>query len=149
MKKTLLVGCILFSSLAIAQSTGIGQVISVTPVTEQIATTRQQCVIETVRSTEQGVAGPILGAIVGGVIGNQIGGGSGKDIATGVGIIAGTMAGNEIQNAPKTQQRCTPMVEYQTVTKGFNVSYVFNNVTYTQFMNRHPGSQVTVTVTAQ
>jgi uncharacterized protein YcfJ len=148
--KHMLVSALLgLSSVVYAQNSGVGQVVSVVPIVEQVATVRQHCVIETVRPTEQSVAGPILGAIVGGVIGNQIGGGSGKDVATGVGIIAGTIAGNEIQNSPKTQQRCTPVTEYQTVTRGFNVTYTFNGVTYTQLMNRHPGSQVSVTVTAQ
>jgi uncharacterized protein YcfJ len=148
MKKFLLAGLILTTS-AFAQNLGTGQVISVVPITEQIASTRQQCVIETVTPTEQRASGPIIGAIVGGVVGNQIGKGSGKDVATGVGIIAGTIAGNEIQNAPKTQQRCTPVTSYQSVTTGFNVTYVFNGVTYTQIMNRNPGSQVTVTISAQ
>lgn len=41
-------------------------------------------------------AGAVAGGLVGGLIGNQFGGGSGRDIATGVGVIGGAVAGSQI-----------------------------------------------------
>jgi uncharacterized protein YcfJ len=125
------------------------RVIQVSSVVEQFQQTRQRCVIETVKPVEQGSGGAIIGAIVGGVVGNQIGKGSGKDIATGVGVIGGAIAGNEIQNGEKTQQRCTPYIETQSRVVGYNVTFEFGGKQYTQQMSYNPGSYVTVSVIAR
>ncbi len=45
--------------------------------------------------------GAVLGAVIGGVVGHQVGGGSGKDVATGVGVIGGALAGNEVEKRNK------------------------------------------------
>ena len=41
--------------------------------------------------------GAVLGAVVGGVIGHQLGSGRGNDVATGVGVVGGAVAGNQIE----------------------------------------------------
>lgn len=41
--------------------------------------------------------GAVTGAVIGGVVGHQIGGGRGKDVATGVGVLGGAVAGHEIE----------------------------------------------------
>jgi len=41
--------------------------------------------------------GAVLGAVLGGVIGHQVGGGSGRDVATGLGVIGGAVAGNTVE----------------------------------------------------
>lgn len=47
--------------------------------------------------------GAVTGAVIGGVVGHQIGGGRGKDVATGVGVIGGAVAGNEIEKESKSR----------------------------------------------
>ena len=144
MKKLLILLTFVSSSVFAEQA----RVVSTVPVTELVHQTRQHCVIETVRPTEQNAGGAILGAIVGGVVGNQIGKGSGKDIATGVGVIGGAIAGNEVQNGARTQQRCTPYVETQSRIVGYNVTFEFGGRQYTQQMSYNPGSFVNVTIIA-
>lgn len=46
--------------------------------------------------------GAVLGAVLGGVIGNQFGSGSGRSVATGVGVIGGAVAGNQVERNNKT-----------------------------------------------
>ena len=146
MKKLLFLA---LSAISISVYAQQARVVNTVPVTEQFQTTRQHCVIETVRPVEQGAGGAIIGAIVGGVVGNQIGKGSGKDIATGVGVIGGAIAGNEVQNGTRTQQRCTPYTETQSRVVGYNVTFEFGGRQYTQQMSYDPGSYVTVSVIAK
>jgi outer membrane lipoprotein SlyB len=54
------------------------------------------------QSSMNGTGGALLGAVLGGVVGNQFGGGSGRALATGVGVIGGAVAGNQI--ATQNQQ---------------------------------------------
>jgi outer membrane lipoprotein SlyB len=41
--------------------------------------------------------GAVLGAVIGGVIGHQVGKGTGRDVATGVGVVGGAVAGNNLE----------------------------------------------------
>ena len=124
-------------------------VVRTVPIHQIVTETVQQCVTETVTPTEKGSGGAIVGAIVGGVVGNQIGGGSGRDIATGVGVITGAVVGDTMQNAPRTQQRCTPMQNSRSVIVGYDVTWEYLGRQMTQRMDRDPGQYVTVTVTAR
>ena len=126
-----------------------GTVVRTVPIHQIVTETVQQCVTETVTPTEKGAGGAIVGAIVGGVVGNQIGGGSGRDIATGVGVITGAVVGDNMQNAPRTQQRCTPIQNSRSVIVGYDVTWEYLGRQMTQRMDRDPGQYVTVTVTAR
>ena len=142
---------LMFAPLAVlAQSLHFtADVVRATPVHQVITETTQQCVTETVTPTDKGVGGAIVGAIVGGVVGNQIGGGSGRDVATGVGVITGAVVGDNMQNAPRTQQRCTPIQNSRSVIVGYDVTWKYLGQQVTQRMDRDPGKYVTVTVTAR
>jgi uncharacterized protein YcfJ len=124
-------------------------VVRTMPVHQTVTETLQQCVTETVTPTDKGSGGAILGAIVGGVVGNQIGGGSGRDVATGVGVITGAVVGDNMQNAPRTQQRCVPIQNSRSVIVGYDVTWEYLGRQVTQRMDRDPGQYVTVTVTAR
>lgn len=41
--------------------------------------------------------GAVLGAVIGGVVGHQFGSGRGRDAATGIGVVGGAVAGNQIE----------------------------------------------------
>ena len=124
-------------------------VVRTVPIHQIVTETMQQCVTETVTPTEKDSAGAIVGAIVGGVVGNQIGGGSGRDVATGVGVITGAIVGDNIQNAPRTQQRCTPIQNTRSVVVGYDVTWEYLGRQVTQRMDRDPGQYVMVIVTAK
>lgn len=54
--------------------------------------------IETVRAQSQtSGGGAIVGGVLGGLIGHQVDHGGKKDLATGVGIVAGALIGNEVE----------------------------------------------------
>ena len=48
--------------------------------------------------------GTLIGSITGGLLANQIGKGSGKTVATAVGVLVGSQAGNWLYNKPKETQ---------------------------------------------
>lgn len=71
------------------------------------------------RGRPSGGGGALLGSVVGGVVGHQIGGGSGRDVATAVGVIAGAVIGNEIeqQNSHETEpSHEVPLSEHYRLT---------------------------------
>jgi outer membrane lipoprotein SlyB len=41
--------------------------------------------------------GAVLGAVLGGVLGHQVGSGRGRDLATGIGVVGGAVAGNNVE----------------------------------------------------
>lgn len=54
--------------------------------------------IETVRAQSQtSGGGAVVGGVIGGLLGHQVDHGARKDFATGVGVVAGALIGNEIE----------------------------------------------------
>lgn len=148
--RIMMLAALMLPIMASAQSLQFtATVVRAVPIHQIVTETLQQCVTETVTPTEKGSGGAIVGAIVGGVVGNQIGGGSGRDIATGVGVITGAVVGDNMQNAPRTQQRCTPIQNSRSVVVGYDVTWEYLGRQITQRMDRDPGQYVSVTVTAK
>ena len=91
----------LFACLALghaAQAQEVGQVISRTPVYQQVTVPRQVCTQTQVTSPAQtSGAGAAMGAIAGGAIGNAMGKGEGRAIATMIGVIGGAIAGDKVE----------------------------------------------------
>lgn len=86
-----------------ADFTDTAQVLSVTPIYDRVAETRQECYSETASTTaqpqsERGVVAPILGGVAGAVIGSRVGRGSGRDAATAVGAVVGAVAADRVAN---------------------------------------------------
>ena len=148
--RIMMLAALMLPIMASAQSLQFtATVVRAVPIHQIVTETLQQCVTETVTPTEKGSGGAIVGAIVGGVVGNQIGGGSGRDVATGVGVITGAVVGDNMQNAPRTQQRCTPIQNSRSVVLGYDVTWEYLGQQVTQRMDRDPGQYVNVTVTAR
>ena len=148
--RIMMLAALMLPIMASAQSLQFtATVVRAVPIHQIVTETLQQCVTETVTPTEKGSGGAIVGAIVGGVVGNQIGGGSGRDIATGVGVITGAVVGDNMQNAPRTQQRCTPIQNSRSVVVGYDVTWEYLGRQITERMDRDPGQYVSVTVTAK
>ena len=105
-----LLGCLAIGHAAQAQE--VGQVISRTPVYQQVTVPRQVCTQTQVTSPAQtSGAGAAMGAIAGGAIGNAMGKGEGRAIATMIGVIGGAIAGDKVegpQSQTQTQQLAPP-----------------------------------------
>ncbi len=141
-KVLLLIPALLSSALVGAQE--VGQVISSTPVIQQIGVPRQVCTTETVAVQQQkSGAGALIGAIAGGAMGNAIGGGSGKAAATMIGLMGGAIVGDQIEGAPQSQlqnvQRCSVQNYYENRTVAYNVVYEFSGKQYSVQMPSDPG----------
>jgi uncharacterized protein YcfJ len=84
--------------------TDTAQVISVTPIYDRVADTRQDCYVEPVAQSQaqpaqdRSVAAPILGGVAGAIIGSQVGSGRGRDAAAAVGAVVGTVAADRVAN---------------------------------------------------
>ncbi|MDM7464288.1 MAG: hypothetical protein P3W95_011685, partial [Tepidimonas taiwanensis] len=88
------------------------RVVSSTPIVQPVTVQRQVCVPQQVITRPAPrVLGAVMGAIAGGAIGNASGGGAGRDIATGAGLIGGSILGNQIEGSgaaqTQTVQQCS------------------------------------------
>lgn len=132
------------------------RVISVTPQTERVNTPRRECHTEYVReaynSGSRDVGGAIIGGIAGGLLGSQIGKGNGRVAGAAIGAATGAIVGDRIdnsdQNGYRTRpiERCIMVDDWQTVHRGYLVSYRFNGRDYTTTLPYDPGSTLRVRV---
>lgn len=95
----LAVGCVLLCLASCSSNQGYGVQQSVRA-QQQIGSVASIQILP--QSSMNGTGGALLGAVLGGVVGNQFGGGSGRALATGVGVIGGAVAVNQI--ATQNQQ---------------------------------------------
>jgi uncharacterized protein YcfJ len=135
-----------------ANAAEYADVVSATPVTASVDTPRQECadVPQVVQQQPSG-GGALIGAIVGGVIGNQFGHGFGRAAATGLGAVAGSAIGNNVEannGAVSTvaSRRCRTVggVDYRVV--GYDVVYDYNGQRYQTRLPRDPGPRLAIDV---
>lgn len=101
---TLYVSCLTLTAVSLAPLTGCSsprQTVqqSVAPA-EQIGSVSSIEVIALDNRSSGG--GAVLGAVLGGVVGHQFGSGSGRSLATGVGVIGGAVAGDQVEKNNKS-----------------------------------------------
>lgn len=150
--KTLFTPVLLLAACGFAQAQEVGQVISRTPVYQQVAVPRQTCTQTpvTVQPQTSG-AGALMGAIAGGAVGHNVGGGSGQAIATIAGMIGGAMLGDKIENPGvaqvQNQQTCTTQTVYENRLIGYNVVYEFAGKQYNVQLPQDPGPTIQLQVT--
>ena len=135
-----------------ASAAEYANVVSATPVTGSVAVPRQACadVERTVQPQPSG-AGALIGAIAGGVIGNQFGHGFGRAAATGLGVVAGSSIGNQVEangNPPVTVagRDCRTVSQYQNRVIGYDVVYEYNGQRYTTRTASDPGARIAIDV---
>lgn len=151
MKQTLL-----FTALGLAAfgaaAQEVGQVISSTPVIQQVAVPRTYC--------NQGVpiaqpqtsgGGGLLGAIAGAALGSTIGHGSGTAAAVLLGTVGGAIVGNNIEannNAryAYAQPACATETSYENRAVGYDVTYEYAGREYTVRMPHDPGPTIQLQV---
>lgn len=152
MKKLLVLSAALaVSGLSMAQD--YGDVISATPIVQQVGVPRQVCSTEEVAVQQPKTgAGAAIGAVAGGLLGSSMGGrGADRAAATVIGAIGGAVVGDRIEAAPSPAyqdvQRCGVQTSYETRTVGYNVVYEFAGKQYSVQMPNDPGPTIQIQVT--
>lgn len=146
MKKLILLSAALLSG-GVCMAQELGQVLSSTPIIQQVAVSRQVCSTDqvVVQQPKSG-AGALIGAIAGGATGNAVGGGSGKAAATVLGIMGGAIVGDRVEGAPSNQyqnvQHCSIQNFYEPRTVAYNVVYTFSGKQYSVQMPNDPGPMI-------
>lgn len=135
-----------------AQAQEVGNVISRTPVYQQVSVPRQVCTQTQVSVPGQtSGAGALMGAVAGGAIGNSVGKGEGRALATMIGVIGGALAGDKVESPQaaqtQTQQTCTTQQVYENRLMGFNVVYEFAGKQYTVQLPKDPGPTIKLQIT--
>jgi hypothetical protein len=149
--KTLAITSLLCLTAAWAQAQEVGQVISRTPVYQQVAVPRQTC-IQTPAAAPAPTSGggAILGAIAGGLIGSQLGGRDSQGITAMAGAIGGAVLGNKVegQGNPSTPQTtCSTQTFYENRLVGFHVVYEFAGKQYNVQLPQDPGTTIPLQIT--
>jgi len=143
-----------FSSLASASAwaTEYGTVVSATPVVAALPVPQQQCYDQPVvyQPRTSGV-GALIGAITGAAIGHNIGDGGGRALATGVGLIAGSVIGERIEGdslpvLSQTVRQCRTMSRYENRTVGYDVVYEYHGMRQHARLAQWPGDRIALDV---
>jgi uncharacterized protein YcfJ len=160
----MLVGTVLGAGVAIALGGLAGyrmlsppqyaRVVSVTPVTEQVQTPREECHDQVVtrqkpvKDTHR-IAGTVVGAVAGGLLGNAIGGGGKNTGAKIAGAAVGGYAGNKTQEKMQqndtyqtTERVCNTVVDVGERTVGYDVKYLIGDELGTARMDHDPGDTI-------
>ena len=145
----------LFGVSGAASAAEYARVVSATPVTGSVAVPRQACTdFERVVQPQPSGAGALIGAIAGGVLGNQFGHGFGRAAATGLGVVAGSSIGNQVEanNNPPVAvaaRDCRTVSQVQSRVIGYDVVYEYNGQRYTTRTANDPGPQLAIDVRPQ
>ncbi len=135
-----------------ASAAEYANVVSATPVTGSVAAPRQDCFQgEQIVQQQPSGAGAVIGAIAGGVIGNQFGHGFGRAAATGLGVVAGSAIGNNVEanaNPPTAVpvRRCRTVNGYESRVIGYDVVYEYNGQRYTTRLPNDPGPRLAIDI---
>lgn len=137
----------------------IANVVSVSPITEQVNRPTQQCWTESQQITQvvpeqHGPGGAILGGVIGGLLGATIGRGNGRVAAAAVGAGVGAITGNAVANQNSTStvtssvpvQRCQQVNNTETATTGYQVIFEYAGQRFSTRLPYNPGNQLRVNV---
>ena len=132
MKKFAAIVAILVSSVSFAQEVRYANIVSVTPVKENVQVVKHQCGGSAgYNRQEPGYMGRVVGVISGTAIGSRFGQGTGKVAATAVGAGLGYVAGDAYDNSGNIQPNCRAVTTYEPTFGGFLVVYELDGRQYT------------------
>ena len=132
------------------------EVVSVTPLTEEVRTPREQCVDQQVTKQapvkdEHRLTGTVIGAVAGGVLGNALGGHGSNTGAKVAGAAVGGIAGHEIQRkmqendtVTQTEQHCETVYDTSRRNAGYQVTYKIGSTTGQVKLDHDPGPRIPV-----
>ena len=146
-----LLGWMTLSPLA-AVAQEVGQVLSKSPVYQQVVVPRQTCTqVPVMQQAPSSGAGALMGAIAGGAMGNAIGDGSGRALATVIGIMGGAMVGERIEGPSgafaQNQTHCSTQNVTENRLVGYNVVYEYAGKQYTVQLPQDPGATIPLQIT--
>jgi uncharacterized protein YcfJ len=154
--KTVFVSCALMGCTALsplgAMAQELGQVLSKSPVYQQVVVPRQTCTqVPVTQQTPSSGAGALMGAIAGGAMGNAIGDGSGRALATVIGIMGGAMVGERIEGPSgawtQNQTHCSTQNVTENRLVGYNVVYEYAGKHYNVQLPQDPGTTIPLQIT--
>lgn len=129
------------------------RVVAVTPQTERVNYPREECRTEYVREavSSRSPVGAIIGGVAGGLLGSQIGKGNGRVAGAAVGAGVGAVVGDRMstrQTSYETRpvEYCTTVDHWETVTRGYLVTYQYHGREYTTMTDSDPGRSIRVRV---
>lgn len=128
------------------------KVISVTPQLERVNNPTRECrtEYEQVSNNRPSAAGSIIGGIAGGLLGSTIGRGNGRVAAAAVGAGIGAVVGDRVDNDSQTSarpiDRCTYVDNWQTVQKGYLVTYTYQGRNFTTVTYTPPKDTIEISV---
>ena len=129
------------------------RVIAVTPQMERVNYPREECRTEYVREavSSGSPVGAIIGGVAGGLLGSQIGKGNGRvagaAVGAGVGAVVGDrMATRQTSYETRPVEYCTTVDNWETVARGYLVTYLYNGREYTTMTDTDPGRTIRVRV---
>lgn len=136
-----------------SQAQEMGQVISSTPLYQQVLSPKTVCSQQTVVVDQPSSgAGAALGALAGAAIGNQLGNGSGRAAATAIGFLGGAVLGNQ-NESPRQQLQTQQICQTQQVSEnrllGYQVVYEFAGKRYQTQLAQDPGPTLALSITPQ
>ena len=140
--KTAIFATLLLAATGI-QAQDVGQVVSRTPIYQQVMVPRQVCSQSPVLVQPQpSGAGATLGALVGGAIGHQ----GGNALSTVAGAIGGAVIGNQLENQGsarvQNQTTCSVQNVYENRLVGYNVVYEQGGQQFNVQTQQDPGTTI-------
>ena len=116
MKTFLAIALTMISLAASAQNVQYAAIVSITPITEQVVTIKQQCGASAgYHRQEPSIGNELIGAGIGGFFGQMLGHGNGKNVGMVVGAAAGAYAGSEVSREQQYQPACRSIQTYITM----------------------------------
>ena len=139
MKKLVAIATILVSAASFAQEVRYANIVSVTPVKDNVQVVKQQCGGSAgYNQQEPGYMGRVVGVISGTAIGSRFGQGNGKIAATAVGAGLGYVAGDAYDNSGNVQPNCRSVTTYEPTFGGFLVVYELDGRQYSMRSKTFP-----------
>lgn len=127
----------------------VGQVISRTPVYQQVAVPRQTCTTAQALPPANSGGGALLGAVVGGLVGNALGGGDSRGMATMAGVVGGAILGERAESQQNSQPvtTCSTQTTYENRLIGYQVVYEYAGKQYQVQLAQDPGPTLPLQIT--
>ena len=125
MKKLLALVALTISLNINAQEVQYANIVSVTPLTDQVAVIKSNCVDV---PQERSFFGMIVGAVGGAAVGKAV---TKSNTGAVVGAGVGGYAGDAIDNAMRAQESCRQIQTYEPVSGGYQIVYELDGQQYT------------------
>jgi uncharacterized protein YcfJ len=132
MKKLLVVFLVSMASSVFAQEVRYANIVSVTPLTDQVSVIKSNCVDA---QQERSFWGMIFGGLGGAAVGKAV---TKSNTGMAVGAAVGGYAGDAIETAMNTQERCRQIHSYEPVSGGYQIVYELDGQQYTVRSNTFP-----------